>query len=180
MVAIPWWINVVTGSLWNIFFPYESFLDQVNQFQDNTQPFDCHFHHTWDHRIGNGYIMLLTDALKENTTSTYLNLTNEIYDGHAVEFLSQVIGVQNMTVTSLVLSDNAIGNRGALALAHMISQPNCPIHHLHAANAWMTTRGQMPSYKHCPSTLLSILLISKGTTSRMASYWEKYSRNIQC
>ena len=84
---------------------------------------------------------MLTDALKENTTLTYLNLSHEVYDGRAVEYLSQVIGVENKTITSLNISNNAIGNQGALALAHMISQPNCPIHHLHAANGWMTTRG---------------------------------------
>ena len=46
-----------------------------------------------------------------------------------------------MTVTYLDISNNAIGNQGALALAHMISQANCPIHQLYVANGWMTRRG---------------------------------------
>ena len=67
-VAIHWWIDFVTGSLWNIFFPFEIFLDKVKQLQDNTQHFDFHIFGTLDHRIGNGYILSLTDALKKHYT----------------------------------------------------------------------------------------------------------------
>ena len=140
LAALPWWINFVTGSLCNIFFPCQAFLDYVNQIQENVPYMDPYFQ-SMDYPIGNGYILMLADALKGNTSISYLNLGNQMYNGHAVEYLSKIIGVQNLTINHLVLSNNAIGNQGVVALANLISQPNCPLQHLHMANGWMTTTG---------------------------------------
>jgi Ran GTPase-activating protein (RanGAP) involved in mRNA processing and transport len=135
-----WWFRFVTGSLWNIFFPCHAFINEVIQIQENLPYMDFHFQ-SMDYPIGNGYILMLADALKENTSISCLGLSHQMYNGHAVEYLSNIIGVQNLTINHLILSNNDIGNQGAVALANLISQTNCPLQHLHVANGWMTSMG---------------------------------------
>ena len=140
LTDLLWRIKFFSGSLRNIFFPCQAFLDYVNQIQENVPYMDPYFS-SMDYPIGNGYLLKLAGALKENTSISCLHLSHQMYNGHAVEYLSNIIGVQNLTLNHLVLSNNAIGNQGAVALANLISQPNCPLQHLHMANGWMTSMG---------------------------------------